>query len=133
MDSQEDQLVLTGMTELDLAELRQDMTEAGLGPDQFVAVERATAKPDAHYEPVTVTIVLGLAKIIVPAVAGVVSTWLINRGGSGRKRAAHVRRRNAESRPIDIKELTTGDAAAVSAKLSGINEEEVLYHHGGGH
>jgi hypothetical protein len=72
---------------------------------------------DALHEPVTVTIVLGLAKIVVPAVAGVVTTWLATRGGSGRKGAAHVRHRGERTADVNINELVTKDVAAARAKI----------------
>jgi len=109
-------LVLPGMTARDHAELRHALVTAGLDPNDLVQTEAPAARADAYHEPITITILLEVRKLVIPAVSKVVAGWIVTRRASTRRREPHLRDSANQMLPVDL-QSTSGSPEVVGARL----------------
>jgi hypothetical protein len=80
MEKQE-QLEIEGISELDVADLRERLMNASIDPSPLIArTRRHSLEVGSRLgEPATIALVLALTKVVVPAVASVITAWLATR------------------------------------------------------
>lgn len=72
---------LRGISELDLADLRAALSRADLNPQEVIedVQKQASSGNTRAHEPATLMLVIGLAKVAIPAMASVLTAWLASR------------------------------------------------------
>ena len=119
--NEETTLQIEGLSDLELADMRQELRAQGLNLDEISEVQRPAIGPTKAGEPATLALFIGIAPKVAPVIAGAVAAWLL-KGRAGKKKSQWTFSLNRKG--IAVKCATSSEFAEKESKVT--IQEEVL-------